>query len=39
MVLMGIRLPGMNGIEVTRRLARDHRDVRVLMVSADDEAE
>jgi len=36
-VLMDIRLPGMNGIEVTRALTRDHPDVRVLMVSAYDE--
>src|SRR5664280_535289 len=33
-VLMDIRLPGMNGIEVTRRLTRDHPDIRVLLVSA-----
>ena len=38
-VLMDIRLPGMNGIEVTRRLTRDHPEVRVLMVSAYDEDE
>ena len=38
-VLMDIRLPGMNGIEVTRRLTRDHPDVRILMVSAYDEDE
>jgi len=38
-VLMDIRLPGMNGIEVTRRLTRDHPDVRVIMVSAYDEDE
>jgi DNA-binding NarL/FixJ family response regulator len=38
-VLMDIRLPGMNGIEVTRQLTRDHPDVRVLMVSAYDEDE
>jgi DNA-binding NarL/FixJ family response regulator len=38
-VLMDIRLPGMNGIEVTRRLTRDHPDVRVLMVSSYDEDE
>ena len=28
-VLMDIRLPGMNGIEATSRLTRDHPDVRV----------
>jgi DNA-binding NarL/FixJ family response regulator len=38
-VLMDIRLPGMNGIEVTRRLTRDLPGVRVLMVSAYDEDE
>jgi DNA-binding NarL/FixJ family response regulator len=38
-VLLDIRLPGMNGIEVARRLTRDHPDVRVLMVSAYDEDE
>jgi DNA-binding NarL/FixJ family response regulator len=38
-VLLDIRLPGMNGIEVCRRLTRDHPDVRVLMVSAYDEDE
>jgi DNA-binding NarL/FixJ family response regulator len=38
-VLMDIRLPGMNGIEVTRRLTSDLPGVRVLMVSAYDEDE
>ena len=38
-VLLDIRLPGINGIEVCRRLTRDHPDVRVLMVSAYDEDE
>jgi DNA-binding NarL/FixJ family response regulator len=38
-VLMDIRLTGMNGIEVTRRLTRDHPGIRVLMVSAYDEDE
>jgi len=38
-VLMDIRLPGMNGIEVTRQLIHNHPDMRVLMVSAYDEDE
>jgi DNA-binding NarL/FixJ family response regulator len=38
-VLMDIRLPGMNGIEATRRLTRDHPEIRVIMVSAYDEDE
>jgi len=38
-VLLDIRLPGMNGIDVSRQLTRDHPDVRVLMVSAFDEDE
>jgi len=38
-VLMDIRLPGINGIEATRKLAQDHPEVRVLMVSAYDEDE
>lgn len=38
-VLMDIRLPGMNGIEVTRRISRDEPGVRVLVVSAYDEDE
>ena len=33
-VLMDIRLPGMNGIEVTRQLARDHPDVRCLLYTS-----
>lgn len=38
-VLLDIRLPGMNGIEAARRISERHPDVRVLMVSAyaDDE--
>ncbi len=38
-VLMDIRLPGMNGIEATRRIRKDHPGVRVLMVTAHDDDE
>lgn len=38
-VLLDIRLPGMNGIETARRIHHGHRDVRVLMVTAYDDEE
>lgn len=38
-VLLDIRLPGMNGIETARRIHDRHPEVRVVMVTAYDEEE
>ncbi len=38
-VLMDVRLPGMNGIDATRRIRRSHPDTRVLVVTAYDDDE
>jgi DNA-binding NarL/FixJ family response regulator len=38
-VLMDVRLPGMNGLEATTRITRDHPDVKVIVVTAYDDDE
>jgi DNA-binding NarL/FixJ family response regulator len=38
-VLLDMRLPGMNGIEITRVVTTKHKDIRVLLLSAYDDEE
>lgn len=38
-VLMDVRLPGMSGIEATRRIAQDHPGIKVVIVTAYDDEE
>ena len=38
-VLLDMRLPGMNGIEVARAVTRKHKEIRVLLLSAYDDEE
>ena len=38
-VLMDIRMPGQNGIEVTQRLKREHPEIKVIILSTYDEDE
>lgn len=39
LVLLDMRLPVVDGVEVTRRLSRDHPDIRVLALSTHEEYE
>jgi CheY-like chemotaxis protein len=34
LILLDIRLPGMDGLEVLRRVVKQHPDIRIIMVSA-----
>ncbi len=38
-VLLDIRMPGQNGIEITQRLKREHPDVKVILLSTYDDEE
>jgi len=38
-VLLDMRLPGMNGIEIARAVTSKHKDIRVLLLSAYDDEE
>ena len=38
-VLLDIRMPGQNGIEITQRLKREHPEVKVILLSTYDDEE